>query len=37
MKMNNNNYITPIVSYSNANECKLTVYKENKYKSGVYR
>lgn len=37
MKKNNNIKITPILAYKNAEEDKLTIYKENKNKSGIYR
>jgi hypothetical protein len=35
--MNNNIYIIPVVTYTNAEKDKDRIYKENKNKSGIYR
>jgi hypothetical protein len=34
--MKNNKNITPIVSYSNAENNKFIIYEENRNKSGIY-
>jgi len=37
-KMKNKNIkIIPVISYPNAKTCKFIIYRENKYKSGIYK